>query len=200
MPYTLWDAGLELHPFAAIKIDRRRCILKANTKAKGLWPRRSDLFHVNQGRVDLVEHDAQRLFSQRLAATSTGAGQFAIGIADTLKDAMHWLVVRPFPIDRATTSSASPHTPDEPTFLVSFRLADDFARLIDPERLMTDLGLTRTEAKVSAALAEGCSVRDFADREGAQTTTVRWHLENARRKLGCASQRDLVRTILLVSM
>lgn len=54
------------------------------------------------------------------------------------------------------------------------------------------LGLTWAEANLAAALAEGLTLQDYADREHVKITTVRWHLQNVFNRTGARSQSELV--------
>ncbi len=67
---------------------------------------------------------------------------------------------------------------------------------LDPQRVASVLGLTRAEAKVAAALAEGYSVRDIAAAIHRAESTVRWNIKRIHAKLGVTRQADLVRMVL----
>ena len=67
---------------------------------------------------------------------------------------------------------------------------------IDPQRLAAALGLTPSEGRVSALLAEGRSVRQIALAAGYREGYVRWLLKQAYRKQGVSGQVALVRLVL----
>ncbi|MYD93112.1 MAG: helix-turn-helix transcriptional regulator [Chloroflexi bacterium] len=67
---------------------------------------------------------------------------------------------------------------------------------IDPLQVSALLGLTPSEAKVSALLAEGRSVREIAAATGLKESYVRWLLKQVYRKLGLSGQVALVQRIL----
>ena len=69
---------------------------------------------------------------------------------------------------------------------------------IDPMRLAAALGLTPSEARVSALLAEGNTIREIAAAAGFRENYVRWLLQQVYRKQGLSRQVDLVRRILAV--
>ena len=77
-------------------------------------------------------------------------------------------------------------------------LAVDPARRvrIDAARVATLLGLTPSEGRVSALLAEGLPVRRIAAATGLQETYVRWLFQQVYRKLGVSGQVALVRQVL----
>ena len=76
----------------------------------------------------------------------------------------------------------------------------DPARLprIDAARVGTMLGLTPSEARLSALLAEGLKVREVAATAGWSENYVRWLIRQVYRKLGASGQVDLVRQVLAV--
>ncbi len=54
-------------------------------------------------------------------------------------------------------------------------------------------GLTRQETRILHALSEGAANKAIANMLGLSEATVKFHLANLYRKLGCASRRDAVR-------
>ena len=60
------------------------------------------------------------------------------------------------------------------------------------------LGLTPSEARVAALLAEGVSVRDIAAATGYRETYVRSLLKGTYKKQGVSGQAALVRLVLAV--
>ncbi len=76
-------------------------------------------------------------------------------------------------------------------------IVDPAARLhIDPGRTAALLGLTRSEGRVAASLAEGASVRDIVAATHRAESTVRWTVKRIHAKLGITRQADLVRMVL----
>ena len=67
---------------------------------------------------------------------------------------------------------------------------------IDPARLSALLGLTPSEARVSALLAEGRPVREIAASTGYKQSYVRWLLKQVYGKQGVSGQVALVQRIL----
>jgi DNA-binding CsgD family transcriptional regulator len=80
-------------------------------------------------------------------------------------------------------------------FLVSFRKSLRSPKL-DADRIAVALDLTAAEANLAAALSEGLSLSDYAEREGLKITTVRWHLQNIFNRTGMRSQADLVSMVV----
>ena len=67
---------------------------------------------------------------------------------------------------------------------------------IDPARVATMLGLSESEGRVSALLAEGLPVREIAAATGLRENYVRWLFQQVYRKLGVSGQVALVRQVL----
>ena len=69
---------------------------------------------------------------------------------------------------------------------------------VDPVRVSAALGLTPSEGRVSALLAEGRSVREIAAAAGYRESYVRWLLKQVYRKQGLSGQVALVRRVLRI--
>jgi DNA-binding CsgD family transcriptional regulator len=58
------------------------------------------------------------------------------------------------------------------------------------------LGLTPTESRVTAALARGATLREYADEAGVSIGTARWTLKCVLQKTGARRQSQLVALVL----
>ena len=67
---------------------------------------------------------------------------------------------------------------------------------IDAQRVAVTLGLTPSEGRMAALLAEGLRVREIAADQGWSENYVRWLVEQTYRKLGVSGQVALVRQVL----
>ena len=67
---------------------------------------------------------------------------------------------------------------------------------IDAQRVATTLGLTPSEGRMAALLAEGLRVREIAAATGWSENYVRWLIQQVFRKLGVSGQVALVRQVL----
>ena len=67
---------------------------------------------------------------------------------------------------------------------------------IDARRVAVTLGLTPSEGRMAALLAEGRKVPEIAAATGWSEDYVRWLTKQAYRKLGASGQVDLVRQVL----
>ncbi len=78
-------------------------------------------------------------------------------------------------------------------------VVDPASRLrIDPARVSVVLGLTPSEGRVSALLAEGRSVREIAATTGYRESYVRWLLKQVYKKQGLSGQIALVQRVLRI--
>ena len=71
-------------------------------------------------------------------------------------------------------------------------------RRIDAGRVAAMLGLTESEGRVAALLAEGLSMREIAAATGLAESYVRWLFKQVYGKLGVSGQVALVRQVLAV--
>ena len=69
---------------------------------------------------------------------------------------------------------------------------------IDAHRVAVTLGLTASEGRMAALMAEGLRVREIAAAAGWRESYVRWLVEQTYRKLGVSGQVALVRQVLAV--
>ena len=67
---------------------------------------------------------------------------------------------------------------------------------VDARRVATTLGLTASEGRMSALLAEGLKAREIAAAMGWSENYVRWLIQQVFRKQGVSGQVDLVRQVL----
>ena len=75
-------------------------------------------------------------------------------------------------------------------------IVDPAAKLsVDPDLIVTALGLTRAESRVAASLVEGQTVRDIAVASDRAESSVRWLIKQIHAKLGISRQADLVRMV-----
>lgn len=73
------------------------------------------------------------------------------------------------------------------------------ATRIDPNLLAAALGLTPSEGRVAAQLAEGKTVGEIASATGRKVSTIRTHVRHIFTKHGITRQVDLVRLVLSIS-
>ncbi|MGH6816051.1 MAG: hypothetical protein ACREC6_10120, partial [Hyphomicrobiaceae bacterium] len=67
-----------------------------------------------------------------------------------------------------------------------------------PEFLRDALGLTPMQARLTLALADGRTIKDYAAERGRKVSSVRWHLHNILQRTNCSSQLQLIRLVWLL--
>jgi len=177
----------------AIHLDRRGCIVETNARALAILRRgeglcdRDGTLHAwlpaDHGRL-------QRLMGQALPAFG---GEAPTGGSMTIRrpSGQARLGLHVSPVGDAQADFGGPRV------AALVLVVDPASRpRIDPCRVAATLGLTPAEARVSALLAEGRSVREVAAASGYQESYVRWLLKQAYKKQGVSGQVALVRLVL----
>ncbi len=80
-------------------------------------------------------------------------------------------------------------------FLVSVRSSLTSLKVSAP-RIAATFHLTPAEACLAAALVEGLSLHEYAEREDLKITTVRWHLQNIFERTGARNQQELISMVV----
>jgi DNA-binding CsgD family transcriptional regulator len=106
----------------------------------------------------------------------------------------------PSTLDRAVHAAARSYDLVATEAVRLVRLAVSAERTEDEPSSVLELqrrhGLTRMEARVTARLADGLSVKDIAAALRIRVSTVRTHLKSAYSKTGARGQTDLIRLVL----
>lgn len=182
-------AALDSLPNAVAIIDRDLRVTSANDLAEEL----------------LDGRDRVRLHDGKLVVGRGTESALAAGIEDVLRDVRSGQA-------QSTRTVAVARDGDEPLSIVltplgagpkrrASRLLAIFANpsrsvQVDPERVAALHGLTKVEADLAAALVEGLTVAEFADRRGCAEQTARTHLKRVLEKTRTNRQTDLVRLLL----
>ena len=182
------DELLDQRRIGVIRLDRRGRITEVNDHARTVLRQGDGLFDRDGFLCARVPADHDRL--QALLACAFPAaggaaagGSLAVGRAGRRPSlAVHLQPVgdRQFDVAAALVLVVDPER----------------GPLLDPGLVAATLGLTPAESWVAAALAQGHSVRDIAMATARQDDSVRYLLKQAYRKLGIASQAELVRLVL----
>ena len=184
---------LDNHRIGAIHLDRRGRIVETNARALAILRRgeglcdRDGTLHAwlpaDHGRL-------QRLMGQALPAfggeAPTGGSMTVRRPAGQARLGLHVS-----PVGDAQADFGGPRV------AALVLVVDPASRpRIDPCRVAATLGLTPSEARVSALLAEGQTVREIAAASGYRESYVRWLLKQVYKKQGVSGQVALVRLVL----
>ena len=187
------DSLLDSTRIGVVHLDRRGRIIEANAPARRLLRQGDGLFD-QEGflRARMASNDArlQTLVGRALPAfvgdTATSGSMTVTRSPGKPRLALH---VCPVPASQLDFGVS------RPAALVL--LADPARRpRISAQRLEQTLGLSPAEARVSALLAEGRSVRDIAALAGFQESYVRWLLKQVYKKHGLSGQIPLVQLVM----
>jgi DNA-binding CsgD family transcriptional regulator len=180
---------LAASPHALFIVDAGAHVLHANPAAERLLAGR-DALGVASGRLSaLAAEPTQRLHA--LVARAAAAGERRGG-SMSLASPLRQL---PLPVSVAPVrAEASIAVRQEPSVLVCVTDLEARTRL-SVERLREIFDLSPAEARVAAALFEGDTPREAAERLGVSFFTVRGHLVRIFEKTGVSRQAELARLL-----
>ena len=184
---------LENRRIGVLYLDRRGRLLAANAPALSVLRRGDMLF--DQGGTLHARRPAEDDRLQGLlgrALPQFGPAPPAGG-SMTLRHSLRgaWLGLRVTPV-----GDADAHSGDRRVAALALLVDPANRPRIDPQWVAEALGLTPSEARVAALLAEGRSVRDIAASAGHRESYVRSQLRDIYKKLGLPGQVALVRAVL----
>ena|GEM_PF-373636 len=187
----LGAAALDALPQALAVVDAGLRVRYANAAAEHVFAGRAR-FTSCQGVLHASDPESQRLLEHRVAeACRVGdfarAGIVRIAASEHLggECSVHILPLRAsHPL--ATALHAVPHA----LLVWSSTLA-----VKTVEHICTALGLTETEARLALMLAQGRTVKDFAQAQGCSWHTARTHAKNLLTKTGCHRQAEIVQLL-----
>ena len=178
-----------------VHLDRRGLILAANDRARGIFLA-GDGLSDRDGVLRACTPDDEHRLQKLLAAALPSSGAVAIG---------GFMLVRRPSVSLPFAVYVRPVSAPEPDYgarhaagLVLIAEAGRRHR-VDPRVVAATLGLTPSESRVAAWLAEGKSVREMAETTGHTRGAVYWHLKQIYQKLHISRQADLVRLVLSIA-
>lgn len=180
---------------ARVAIDQMRCgvvvvgprgqVLFTNQRAGSLLSRRDGVLVDNAGicRGSSAEETNRLHVAIRDARDQGLAGALSL---QTQRHGVLRVVVRPGRPDLGTSGQS----------ICLYLFAEDDSFGADPQLLRGMFGLTASESRLAAALAEGLSLEDAAAAEGWTVNSARSYLRTIFQKMGVSRQADLVRMVL----
>jgi DNA-binding CsgD family transcriptional regulator/PAS domain-containing protein len=123
------------------------------------------------------------------SAMGSGANSPIVLAAGTQQKRRQWLTIVPLqaPGDRGYGQE----------YMVCLRTEDPDAAPA-PEVIQAAFNLTPSEAQITAALARGMSIAEYAAHKNLKESTARWHLKNALEKSRCRTYTELIRLVYLL--
>lgn len=185
-------AVLDRLPRALIVTDSSGRILHLNQRAEALLKSNSGLSAGADGLRAGSLHQTARLreFIARTASSVAGNGQHPGGVIQLQRVGHH-----PMKLQIAPLASSSGKMGRRPTVAIFVAEPERTAKP-DPVLLGALLELTPAEARVTAAIAGGRTVQQFADEAGVSLNTTRTLLKRVFSKTGVSRQAELVRLAL----
>ncbi|HMN76596.1 MAG TPA: LuxR C-terminal-related transcriptional regulator [Burkholderiaceae bacterium] len=171
-------------------LDDERCVLFANAAAQAEQAGEARVA-LNNGRLVLRHDVADRTLVARLRGLQTAgrSASAAIDLRARESDAPTWLH-----LSMLVPGGMLGAFGDRPQVLAT--LFDPLqVRPLDPFALANMFGLTPTEAKVAARLADGVAAKVVAAEHGTAEATVRTQIRQVIHKLGARRLSDVVRLL-----
>jgi DNA-binding CsgD family transcriptional regulator len=183
--------ALQASPHPLFLVDRECALLFANGAAERLLGGGGGLTVLN-GRLTPRQTDAARRFEQLVgAAANRGAGRSGGAMSVPRSDGGPALALRtaPLPLDTGAVFRGSAPV------LVS--VTDLEAPVAPPDGELRDLfGLTAAEVRLAAAMFEGLTLAEAAEKFGLSVNTVRFQLARIFDKTGVSRQAELVKLMM----
>lgn len=178
-------AAIDLLNCGVIVLGQRGEVLFTNQRAGALLARRDGVLVDNTGvcRASSLEDTQVLHVAIRTARDLNTSDAMTI---ETMSHGLLRVVVRPCEEEADS---------DRPSVCL-YLFAQDAPSAVEPHLLRGLFGLTSSESKLAAALANGLSLEVAAQKEGWTQNSARTYLKTVFSKLGVSRQADLVRIIL----
>jgi len=188
-------AALDLFSVGVLIVDAATFLFHANVAGDAILARGDGLSCTGVGHVVARSHaETQRLHRLVAAAASPAAADLSAAVGAVRVSRAE---VRPPLLVTVSTLPPARHALPGHRPMAVLLVADPQAGVAPPiEALCALYGLTAAEARLTAALAAGQSLRDYAASSGIAICTARWQLQQILAKTDTHRQCDLVRLIL----
>lgn len=191
------EAVLSLLPMGVVLVGRGLRLQSANRMAHGLLGQRKGLMLDVDRHLVATSSEANRMLQAHLGwamdgATDPGAMARRSLRVQGVQGALH--------LGIAPLSAGKPDATLEAAVVAVFVSDPDAVLPALPDVLCQTYHLTRAEAQLTAALAQGLTLVEVAQQRGLSMNTVRTQLKSASAKVGVRRQADLVRVALSGAM
>ncbi len=188
-------AALDLFSVGVLIVDASSFLFHANAAGDAILARGDGLSCTPSGWIVARSHaETQRLHRLVAAAASPAAADPSAAVGAVRASRAE---VRPPLLVTVSTLPQARHALPGHRPMAVLLVADLQARAAPPmEALCALYGLTPAEARLTAALAAGQGLRDYATGSGIALCTARWQLQQVLAKTDTHRQSDLVRLIL----
>ncbi|CAN7485686.1 PAS domain-containing protein [Acidovorax sp. LjRoot38] len=188
---ALGAAALDALPQALAVVDAGLHVRYANAAAEHVFAGQTR-FTSCQGVLHASDPESQRLLEHRVAEACR-SGDFARAGIVRIASSEHCggeCFVHILPLRASHPLAAALHAVPYALLVWSSTLA-----VKTVEHICTALGLTETEARLALMLAQGRTVKDFAQAQGCSWHTARTHAKNLLTKTGCHRQAEIVQLL-----
>lgn len=186
--------ALQHSPHAVFLVDADCALAHANAAGERLLARDRGLILV-KGRLTPAQSDAARRFEALVGQAAHRTGLRVGGTMSVPRPGARFplaLRTAPLPLDDGPIFRAS-----APVLVC---VTDLEADVVTPARELQDLfGLTAAEVRLAAAVFEGLTLPEAAEKFGVSTNTVRFQLARIFDKTGVSRQAELVKLIMRVA-
>jgi DNA-binding CsgD family transcriptional regulator/PAS domain-containing protein len=186
-------AALDQLPQGIIVADAAAQVRFLNRSAEITVGARNGIWIAPNGLRALKREETARLreLLKRAASTITGDGDSAGGVMQISRPGCSSLKITIAPLHTGAYVSARQHAA-----IILIGGTQDREDGVDPRLLRQLFGFTPAESRLTAALVEGKSAKEFAEAAGVSLNTARTHLKNLFVKAGVKRQSALVREVL----
>ncbi|WP_423458287.1 helix-turn-helix transcriptional regulator [Ottowia sp. VDI28] len=177
---ALGMAALDAMPSALALVDEGGRVRFLNTAAR-LTLASGDPWYIHHDRLYASDPLAQETLVRYIAVACRRQGTPLAGSVRLGRNLLHVLPLQP------THPLAQVH--DEIPHALLVWASPDMA--LGTNHIATALGLTETEARLALMLAQGQSIKDFAQTQDCTVNTARTHVRNLLAKTGCHRQAEV---------
>lgn len=183
--------ALDQFPIAVFVLDRNCMVLDYNRAARELVADLHSPIQIRDQRFTAYRAADRQALETAIRVTADSLHKIdalPCFLRFEMRDAQRQIVLMPVPVSRFCLGS--------PADLLLVFCREATTSYVDPRKLQRRFGFTPAEARLAAALAEGATVEEFAQKRQVSIGTARSQLKSALGKADAHTQAQLVGTIL----